>query len=78
MVHVTSAGTLSTWYFLFPNSMPENPTMKAAKRAATTSFGSICLGSLIIAIIKAIRALVSLLQLSIGPQLSDRLTFLVR
>jgi len=59
VVHVTSAGTLSTWYFLFPNSMPENPTMKAAKRAATTSFGSICLGSLIIAIIKAIRALVS-------------------
>jgi len=55
VVHVTTAGTFATWYFLYPTNMPENPTKAAFKRAATTSFGSICLGSLIIAIVKAMK-----------------------
>jgi len=55
VVHVTTAGTFATWYFLYPSNMPENPTKAAFKRATTTSFGSICLGSLIIAIVKAMR-----------------------
>jgi hypothetical protein len=57
VVHVTTAGTFATWYFLYPSNMPENPTRAAFKRATTTSFGSICLGSLIVAIVKAMRAM---------------------
>jgi hypothetical protein len=36
----------------------QNPTVKSAKRALTTSFGSICYGSLIIALVQTLRALV--------------------
>lgn len=36
----------------------QNPTLKSAKRAMTTSFGSICYGSLIIALIQTLRAIV--------------------
>jgi hypothetical protein len=43
--HTTISGTFATWYFQVTN-MPSNPTLKSAKRALTTSFGSICLGSL--------------------------------
>lgn len=34
-----------------------NPTAASAKRALTTSFGSICYGSLIIAIIQTLKAM---------------------
>jgi len=58
-VHVTCAGTFATWYFLGgTSSMQDNPTLKSLKRATTTSFGSICLGSLLIAIIQALRNMV--------------------
>jgi len=55
IVHVTTAGTFASWYFLYPQNMPSNPTVGALKRATWTSFGSICLGSLIIAVVKALR-----------------------
>eukprot|EP00020_Sapocribrum_chincoteaguense_P009017 CAMPEP_0170741986 /NCGR_PEP_ID=MMETSP0437-20130122/6507_1 /TAXON_ID=0 /ORGANISM="Sexangularia sp." /LENGTH=460 /DNA_ID=CAMNT_0011080585 /DNA_START=110 /DNA_END=1492 /DNA_ORIENTATION=+ len=56
----TVAGVASTWYFLggVRNAIPSNPTLKSFKRATTTSFGSICFGSLIVALIETIRALV--------------------
>jgi hypothetical protein len=58
-VHVTCAGTFASWYFLGGTSaMQENPTLKSLKRATTTSFGSICLGSLLIAVIQALRNMV--------------------
>jgi len=58
VVHVTVSGVVATWYFLRGSpSMPESPTFGALHRAMTTSFGSICLGSLIVAILKTIRAL---------------------
>jgi hypothetical protein len=56
VVHVTVSGLVATFYFfaspdsnsngkfVIPNI--KNPTVKAAKRALTTSFGSICYGSL--------------------------------
>lgn len=52
--HVTTAGTVATWWFL---PAAQNPTGAAFKRAITTSFGSICLGSLFVAILKTIRAI---------------------
>ncbi len=54
--HFTISGTFATWYFQI-NNIPTNPTLKAAKRALTSSFGSICLGSLIVALIQTVRAI---------------------
>ena len=54
VVHVTASGTMATWYFAGPTAMPRNPSLASFKRAMTTSFGSICFGSLIVAILKVI------------------------
>jgi len=64
-VHVTVSGLFATYYFcgvVEPGTTNikidvRNPTLKSFKRAITTSFGSICFGSLIIAIIQTLRAL---------------------
>jgi hypothetical protein len=56
IVHVTTCGVVGMWYFT-GNSMPQNPTLGALRRASTFSLGSICFGSLIIAILKLIRAM---------------------
>eukprot|EP00164_Ancoracysta_twista_P000945 GFYU01001238.1.p1 GENE.GFYU01001238.1~~GFYU01001238.1.p1 ORF type:complete len:530 (+),score=120.32 GFYU01001238.1:32-1621(+) len=56
--HVTIAGLFGNWCFSGGAQMPANPVLGSAKRALTTSFGSIAYGSLLIAIIKTIRALV--------------------
>lgn len=57
VVHVTTSGTVATWYFAGPNAMPSNPSVASLKRAMTTSFGSICFGSLLVAILKLLHAL---------------------
>eukprot|EP01102_Stenamoeba_stenopodia_P020835 TRINITY_DN8261_c0_g1_i1.p1 TRINITY_DN8261_c0_g1~~TRINITY_DN8261_c0_g1_i1.p1 ORF type:complete len:497 (-),score=103.56 TRINITY_DN8261_c0_g1_i1:91-1581(-) len=58
VVHVTASGVFASWYFL-ANNMPHNPTLASLKRAVTTSFGSVCLGSLLVALIKTAKALLS-------------------
>lgn len=55
VMHVTAAGLAATWYFVGSGSMPRNPTWASFRRAVTTSFGSICFGSLLVAMIKLIR-----------------------
>jgi hypothetical protein len=57
--HTAVCGTFATWYFMggANQNLPSNPTLKSAKRALTTSFGSICLGSLIVAAIQTVRAI---------------------
>ncbi|KAI9353392.1 plasma-membrane choline transporter-domain-containing protein [Zopfochytrium polystomum] len=65
VVHVTVAGTFATYYFVAiqqpGNEIATVPgqivTAKSAGRALTTSFGPICFGSLLIAIIETLRAL---------------------
>lgn len=59
VVHVTVAGVVGTWWFE-PSSTGCCGTSIAGSfiRAVTTSFGSICFGSLIVAFIQALRALV--------------------
>eukprot|EP00388_Colpodella_angusta_P009007 GDKJ01024233.1.p1 GENE.GDKJ01024233.1~~GDKJ01024233.1.p1 ORF type:complete len:482 (-),score=55.96 GDKJ01024233.1:306-1544(-) len=57
--HTTNCGVTATWYFCGQDSMPSNPTLHSAKRALTTSFGSICFGSLLVAILQTIRALLN-------------------
>lgn len=58
-VHTTISGVFGVFYFLTGTTqMPSGSvTLSSLKRACTTAFGSICFGSLIIAIVKLIRAL---------------------
>jgi len=51
VVHVATAGAVATWWFDGDNA--PNPVSGATKRALTTSFGSICFGSLVVAVLKA-------------------------
>jgi len=55
VLHTTVAGTVASWYFLHPN-VPRNPTSRALRRALTTSFGSLCFGSLVAATLSTLRS----------------------
>jgi hypothetical protein len=64
-VHVTICGLFGTYYLqgiadeTGKVTIPvRNPTIRAAKRALTTSFGSICYGSLLIAVMQPLKAIV--------------------
>ncbi|KAF0686836.1 Aste57867_21396 [Aphanomyces stellatus] len=52
IVHCTAAGTIGEWWFS-PDT--HHAVHRAAHRAVTTSFGSICFGSLIVAALSALR-----------------------
>ncbi|KAI9671034.1 MAG: putative choline transporter, neither null mutation nor overexpression affects choline transport [Alyxoria varia] len=64
-IHVTISGVYGSWYFL-GNNFPKGATRGSLRRALTYSFGSISLGSLIVAIINFIRQLISAAQRSAG------------
>jgi hypothetical protein len=57
IIHVTDAGVFATFYFLegTPQGTGSTPTLSSLKRACTTSIGSICYGSLIIALLNTVR-----------------------
>jgi hypothetical protein len=64
VVHVTVAGTVGTWWF-----SPEEASKCCSRgvrdsylRSITTSFGSICLGSLIVALIQAVQEVLRSVQ----------------
>ena len=59
-VHVIISGVISTYYFVHESGSARlaHPTRSSSKRALTTSFGSICFGSLFVAVIQLISALV--------------------
>ncbi|ETV99897.1 hypothetical protein, variant [Aphanomyces invadans] len=52
IVHCTTAGTIGEWWFS-PDT--HNAVLRSGRRAVTSSFGSICLGSLIVAALSALR-----------------------
>jgi len=56
VVHTTACGIGGTWYF--EENEPKRPFCPALKRTMTTSFGSVCLGALIVAVIAALRTMV--------------------
>lgn len=58
VTHVTIAGIFATVYFM--NDSVKHPVWGSLKRALTTSFGSICFGSLLIAIINLVRYFLSI------------------
>ncbi|KAJ3175434.1 putative choline transporter, neither null mutation nor overexpression affects choline transport [Geranomyces variabilis] len=70
VVHVTVAGLFASYYFMGQPGGAQgkvtipmaNPTAQSAKRALTTSFGSVCFGSLVIAILQTIRAILRMAQ----------------
>lgn len=64
VVHVTVAGTVGTWWFAphEASSCCSKAVSDSWVRAMTFSFGSICLGSLIVAIIQAIKEFVHQLR----------------
>jgi Plasma-membrane choline transporter len=58
-MHVTTAGVIGTWWFVpqEANSFWSPALTDSFVRATTYSFGSICFGSLIVAVVQALRAL---------------------
>ncbi|KAI2471069.1 DUF580-domain-containing protein [Annulohypoxylon bovei var. microspora] len=60
-IHTTISGVYGSWYF-HPQNLPRGATRGSLRRALTYSFGSISLGSLIVAIINFLRQLCSVAQ----------------
>merc|ERR1711937_921917 len=60
-VHSVGAGCTGVWYFQVSEADPSTERLTASSgslcRALTTSFGSICYGGLIIAVIQTLRVL---------------------
>ena len=63
-MHSIVAGVYGSWFFCAgkPGGMPSGATRGAARRALTYSFGSICFGSLVVALINMVRQAVSVAQ----------------
>ena len=55
----TTSGTVSMWYFLYPSHCSNHTVYKSLKRSITTSFGSVCFGSLIIGIVQCMRMIIN-------------------
>lgn len=72
VAHVTIAGIFATVYFL--NDGIKHPVWGSARRALTTSFGSICFGALLIAIVNMIRYF---LQIARANSNNAALSFLI-
>jgi len=62
LVQTTVAGTIGTWWFVpdEANACWSSAVGDSFGRATTYSFGSICLGSLIVAVVQALRAIAHL------------------
>ncbi|KAI8949163.1 duf580 domain-containing protein [Xylaria longipes] len=60
VTHTTVSGVYGSWYFFNPSEQPRAVTRGALKRSLTYSFGSISLGSLLVAIINFLRQLCSI------------------
>ena len=59
VVHTAVAGVAGTWYFLWPDRTPVSPVWSSLRRSLTTSLGSVCLGALIVAAVRTVRALLN-------------------
>lgn len=64
LVHTVCCGVFASWYFYDVQIMPANPTVASAKRACTSSFGSVAFGSLLVALVQMVRAGFSMLKLT--------------
>lgn len=66
VIHVTIAGIFGVWYYLalLDQGAPKHPALGALKRALTYCFGSICFGSLVVALLELLRAFINVLKLN--------------
>jgi hypothetical protein len=62
ILHVSVSGLYASVYFLRGKGLPfpEHPTLDSLRRAGTTSLGSICLGSMLVALLQTLRSLIQL------------------
>ncbi|EPY20269.1 hypothetical protein STCU_09074 [Strigomonas culicis] len=58
VTHVTISGVVATWYFAGEARLPPAPIRSSLGRSLSSSFGSICFGSLLVSIIRFFRFLV--------------------
>ncbi|KAI8627462.1 duf580 domain-containing protein [Xylariaceae sp. FL1651] len=68
VTHTTISGVFGSWYFFNPSEHPRAVTRGALKRSLTYSFGSISLGSLLVAIINFLRQICSIARQSEAAQ----------
>ncbi|AGO10105.1 AaceriAAR113Wp [[Ashbya] aceris (nom. inval.)] len=73
VIHCTVAGIYGCWYYFSKSDqgMPRWPAFGSLKRALTTSFGSICFGSLIVSLIQLLRQIIRLARSGVISGLSD-------
>lgn len=64
VMHVSTSGVVATWYFAGRVKMPRNVVSASFWRAVGISFGSICFGSLLVAVLRMVRYLAQLGQSS--------------
>ncbi|CCW64062.1 unnamed protein product [Phytomonas sp. EM1] len=53
-MHVVCSGVVATWYFSGSSQIPSSPILKMLRRAFFDNFGSICFGSLLVAVVDLI------------------------
>ncbi|KAJ2002490.1 putative choline transporter, neither null mutation nor overexpression affects choline transport, partial [Coemansia thaxteri] len=76
VLHTTISGTFATFYFFegAPGGYPtRHVTLSSLKRAMTNSFGSICFGSLIVALIQTVRAILRAIRGQGGDNIAVQL-----
>lgn len=73
VIHTTISGIFGSWYYyaMSDQGMPRWPAFGSFKRAITTSFGSICFGSLIVSLIQLVRQLINLLRSGIIAEIAE-------
>eukprot|EP01050_Picozoa_sp_SAG11_P008910 SAG11_NODE_807_length_7088_cov_6.548862_4_plen_148_part_00 len=54
VVHMAAAGTAASWYFV---THEHNPTAGAVRRALGSSFGTVALGGLLVALVQSLKLL---------------------
>ncbi|QPG73491.1 hypothetical protein FOA43_000802 [Brettanomyces nanus] len=64
-IHVTLSGIYGTWYYLSKSDagMPKHAALGSFRRAMTFCFGSICFGSLLVALVQLLRQLINIAKL---------------
>ncbi|ODV95790.1 hypothetical protein PACTADRAFT_2101 [Pachysolen tannophilus NRRL Y-2460] len=64
VIHVTISGVYGTWYYLSKSDqgVPRFPALGAFRRAMTYSFGPICFGSLIVALVQLLKQFIQIMR----------------
>lgn len=67
VIHCTVSGIYGCWYYMSKSDqgMPRWPALGSWRRAMTYSFGSICFGSLIVALIETLKQIINLARQSL-------------